>query len=131
MLNFSLKLKIIPRLMILPILGLVDCAKAVVVDDVLLVDFGTTVPMTENYNVIHSQQLSVNDLVRASDGATTGVALSVTSTTPFDNAGNIASASGVTGLNTTDAAVYGDGFLSAFTDGAGNDTVTILSLIHI
>jgi len=40
--------------------------------DILLVDFGTTIPSTGNYNIINSGSLSVTNLVRSTDGAGVG-----------------------------------------------------------
>jgi len=94
--------------------------------DVVLVDFGMTLPTTGNYNVINSGSLSVTNLVRSSDGAGVGAGLSVTATNPFDNVNNVASTAGIANLNSADAAVYEDGFLSANgNNGSGNDTVTL------
>jgi len=93
--------------------------------EVISVDFGTTVP-SGNYNVINSGTLFVGSLIRLSDGAATNVSLSVTATTPFDNASDVAPSSTVLNTNDTDADVYGDGFLSTNgNNGSGNDIITL------
>ncbi|MDF7825987.1 sulfatase-like hydrolase/transferase [Pontiellaceae bacterium B12227] len=93
--------------------------------DAICVDFGTTVPTIGNYNVINSGLLSLTNLMLFSDGSAVGVHLDVTATNPFDNAGNAASTAGLININTTDADVYADGFLSAYTAGADNDIITL------
>jgi arylsulfatase A-like enzyme len=93
--------------------------------DVICVDFGTTVPSSGNYNVINSGILSITNLVLFSDGSSVDVGLDVTATNPFDNAGDAASTAGLANINTTDADVYEDGFLSAYTAGTDNDIITL------
>jgi len=96
------------------------------VGDEIRVDFGTILPIQSNYNIINSGVLSVPSLVRFSDGEAVDVGLSVSATTPFDNSGNVASASGFFGINSEDPEVYEDGFLSTDgNNGAGNDTVVL------
>ncbi len=93
--------------------------------DVIRVDFGTTVS-TGNYNVIHSGSLSIDELVRFSDGALVGVGLNVTATNPLDNTANVPSTAGLANINATDPNVYGDGLLSTNgSNGAGNDIITL------
>uniref|UniRef100_UPI003563BD73 hypothetical protein n=1 Tax=Pontiella sp. TaxID=2837462 RepID=UPI003563BD73 len=93
--------------------------------DVICVDFGTTVPGIGNYNIINSGALSITNLVRFSDGEILAVGLDVTATNPFDGAGCIASTAGLANINDTDADVYADTFLSAYTAGADNDIITL------
>ncbi|MGD9419249.1 MAG: sulfatase-like hydrolase/transferase [Verrucomicrobiota bacterium JB025] len=101
-------------------------AQPIGVGDVIRVDFGTTVPASGNYNVIHSGNLSVTNLVRFSDGTAVGVNLGVTATAPFDNAANIASTSGLAHIDASDPDVYVDGFLSTDgNNGPGNDIITL------
>ncbi|WP_372808950.1 hypothetical protein, partial [Pontiella sp.] len=92
--------------------------------DVICVDFGTTVP-AGHYNVVNSGNLSISNLVRYSDGMPLDIGLEVTATNPFDNSGNVASTAGLSNINDSDAEVYADGFLSAYTAGADNDIVTL------
>ncbi|VGO13210.1 Arylsulfatase [Pontiella desulfatans] len=90
--------------------------------DVIRVDFGTTVP-GGNYNVIHSGNLSISNLILFSDGSAVDVGLEVTSTNPYDNINNVASTAGLLHIDATNAEVYADGFLSA--DASAADSVTL------
>lgn len=106
-------------------LGGASVQAAIVTGDVIRVDFGTTDP-GGNYNLIDSATLSIGDLKRFSDGENVGVGLAVTASNPFDNAGNVASTAGLPNIETADADVFEDGFLSANgNNGAGTDTITL------
>ena len=100
-------------------------ASAIDLDDVILVDFGLTVPTSGNYNVINGDSLTINDLVRSSDGANVGVSLDVFSANPFDNVSNVPSTAGLANINTNDDSVYEDGLLSVDPSGANNDTLSL------
>ncbi|MGE9271615.1 MAG: hypothetical protein ACQKBU_12490, partial [Verrucomicrobiales bacterium] len=105
--------------------GILPAKAAMVSGEVVLVDFGLTVPGSGHYNVIHSGQLSISSLVE-STGNPVDVGLVVTATHPFDNLSNVPSTTEIAHLNTEDEEVYEDGFLSANgSNGAGTDVITL------
>ena len=80
---------------------------AIVVGDLIAIDFGATATSTANYNISNFAASDVNNLIRNSDGASTGVSLTVAGATQ-DNLNAIAGNGG----NTTDADIFADGILA-------------------
>lgn len=94
---------------------------AVTVGDVIAIDFGATAPAVANWNQISSSTLSIADLKRLSDGASTGVGVTVTTTATFgDFVANVAPSAG---LGSTDASIFVDHL--AANDLSANDLITV------
>ncbi|MEJ6648340.1 MAG: PEP-CTERM sorting domain-containing protein [Akkermansiaceae bacterium] len=95
----------------------VSANAAIMVTDVIAIDFGATATSTVNYNI--STQATntgdVADLIRLSDGAATGVSLGVVGSSQ----NNLSYVAGNEG-NTTDADIYADGIIANLNAGAGN-----------
>ncbi|MDP0491397.1 MAG: PEP-CTERM sorting domain-containing protein [Verrucomicrobiota bacterium JB023] len=94
---------------------------AVSVGDVIGIDFGATAPTVANWNQVSSSSLTIGDLQRLSDGAFTGVGVSVTvSASNGDFVNNIAPGAG---LGSTDSSIFNDHL--AANDLGGPDTITV------
>ncbi|MGJ8658192.1 MAG: PEP-CTERM sorting domain-containing protein [Akkermansiaceae bacterium] len=106
-------------------LSSVSANAAITLTDTIAIDFGATVASTANYN--HSTHDTntgdVADLVRLSDGAATGVSLTMAGSSQ-DNINNVASD---TLGNMTDGTIYIDGILAnQNNDASGNpDRLTL------
>lgn len=98
---------------------------AVIVGDVIAIDFGATAPAVSNWNQISESSLSDSDLVRLSDGASTGVGVTVTLTTDSANAGDyINNAVPLdASLGETDGSIFNDHL--AANDLSGPDLITV------
>ncbi|MFC5050452.1 PEP-CTERM sorting domain-containing protein [Rubritalea spongiae] len=76
---------------------------AIILGDVISVDFGSTAPSTANWNQFTrtgaAGDFSTNNLVRLADGANTGVSITLTGATTTNNGGN--------GANHLDASAFG------------------------
>ncbi|MDF7799635.1 hypothetical protein P4C99_09165, partial [Pontiellaceae bacterium B1224] len=102
----------------------VGAGAAISVDDVIAIDFGATAPAVANWNQISTSTLSIADLQRLSDGALTGVGVTVTLTSP--NGDYIKNAAPSAGLGSTDASIYDDHLAANSTGVSGvNDLITV------
>ncbi|MBK1831423.1 PEP-CTERM sorting domain-containing protein [Verrucomicrobiaceae bacterium R5-34] len=102
---------------------------AVVLGDIIAIDFGATTTTTANYN--HSTHATntgdVADLIRLSDGAATGVSFTLDGSSQ-DNINYVAGNGG----NTTDATIYADGIIANTSNGAsGNPTSLTLTFNNL
>ncbi|WP_372847193.1 sulfatase-like hydrolase/transferase [Pontiella sp.] len=104
-------------------LALVVGARAAIVGgDVIAIDFGATAPAVANWNQISTSTLSIGDLPRLSDGAFTGVGVSVTLT--GTNGDYVNNAAPGTGLGSTDESIYADHL--AANNLSGSDLITVV-----
>lgn len=94
---------------------------AVVLGDVIAIDFGATAPTVANWNQISSSTLSISDLQRLSDGALTGVGVTVTIS--GTNGDYVKNAAPSVGLGSTDVSIYDDHL--AANDLSGPDFITV------
>ncbi|MGJ8641926.1 MAG: PEP-CTERM sorting domain-containing protein [Luteolibacter sp.] len=96
---------------------------AIVLNDVIAIDFGATATSTTNYNISGHTATSVPNLVRLSDGASTGVSFTLAGTNQ-DNLNYVASSASLG--NTTDPNIFEDGILANLNSGgAGNGSTSI------
>jgi len=99
-----------------------DAAPAdIVAGDVISIDFGPTAPVTANWNHFDYDgggDTTVNNLMRLSDGADTGVEIEVTSI----EGDTLAFLDGSAFGGSSDASIYADGIHST---GSGNDNLFI------
>ncbi|MDF7802112.1 hypothetical protein P4C99_21755, partial [Pontiellaceae bacterium B1224] len=102
------------------VLALAVSAHAAIIEgDVIAIDFGATAPAVANWNQISTSILSIGDLKRVSDGALTGVGVTVSGASGnFGN--NIAP---IAELGSTDSSIYADHL--AANDLAGPDLITV------
>ncbi|MDF7825974.1 sulfatase [Pontiellaceae bacterium B12227] len=105
----------------------VGARAAIIVGDVVAIDFGATAPAVANWNQISTSTLSIGDLQRLSDGNPTGVGVTVTLTgTNGDYINN--AAPGDPGLGSTDASIYNDHLAANNLTGPDLITVTYTGL---
>ena len=110
-------------------LAVVQAQAAITSGDSIFVDFGKTAS-TGNENTISStiaNSLSIADAIRFSDGALTGVGLTVAKSGGNWTQATTSAGTGPNALNTTDAAVYGDG-LGMNNGGAATMSITFTGL---
>ena len=110
-------------------LAVVQAQAAITSGDSIFVDFGKTAS-TGNENTISStiaNSLSIADAIRFSDGALTGVGLTVAKSGGNWTEATTSAGTGPNALNTTDAAVYADG-LGMNNGGAATMSITFTGL---
>ena len=110
-------------------LAVVQAQAAITSGDSIFVDFGKTAS-TGNENTISStiaNSLSIADAIRFSDGALTGVGLTVAKSGGNWTQATTSAGTGPNALNTTDAAVYEDG-LGMNNGGAATMSITFTGL---
>ncbi|MDF7825971.1 sulfatase-like hydrolase/transferase [Pontiellaceae bacterium B12227] len=99
----------------------VGARAAMIGGDVIAIDFGAIAPAEANWNQISTSTLSISDLQRLSDGALTGVGVTVTLTeTNGDYVNNVAPGAG---QGSTDASIYNDHL--AANNLSGSDLITV------
>ncbi|WP_372798335.1 hypothetical protein [Pontiella sp.] len=104
------------------VLALAVGARASIIEgDVIAIDFGATAPAVANWNQISTSTLSIADLQRVSDGALTGVGVSVALS--GTNGDYIKNAAPSAGLGSTDVSIYDDHL--AANDLTGPDFITV------
>ncbi|MDG1300637.1 MAG: hypothetical protein P8R37_03520, partial [Opitutae bacterium] len=111
-------------------LAVVQAQAAITSGDSIFVDFGKTAStLGGNENTISSflNSLSIADAIRFSDGATTGVGIAVAKSGGNWTEATTSAGTGPNALNTTDAAVYGDG-LGMNNGGAATMSITFTGL---
>ncbi|MDF7799634.1 sulfatase [Pontiellaceae bacterium B1224] len=80
---------------------------AIIGGDVIAIDFGATAPADANWNQISASALSIGNLQRLSDGALTGIGVTVTTSANFGNYIKNAVPSD-SSLGATDVSIYAD-----------------------
>jgi hypothetical protein len=113
----------ITALILTSIVSFVISANAAISEgDVIAIDFGATATSTSNYNIASFSVTTIDDLVRLSDGASTGVSFEMTGVSQ-DNSSYVASSTSLG--NTTDADIYEDGVIANTNASTSSTSITL------